>query len=279
LAVYRRSSRTRNVLAVLVLTALTLVTIDARGHGGGVLSEIRSKVSDAFSPLQSATHDVLRPIGDFLTGAVHYGSLEKENQDLRRQLAQAQTQEAQAQAEKAQAEQILGEQGLPFLGGIKTVTVPVIDVGSSNFDNTVTIGKGRTSGIALGEPVVAAGGLVGTIVNAGPSTATVQLLTDPSFVVGVTLQGGNVGSAQGAGRTLSIHIIVDSTNLPEPQQKVGDIIVTSGLNSEKFPKGLPVGKVTKVTKVAGAIEPDIEISPMVNTAQLSYFDVLLWSPQ
>lgn len=279
MAVYRRSSRTRNVLAVLVLTALTLVTIDARGHGGGILSEIRSKVSDAFSPLQSATHDVLRPIGNFLSGAVHYGSLEKENQDLRRQLTQVQTQEAEAQAEKAQAEQILAEQGLPFLGGIKTVTVQVIDVGSSNFDNTVTIGKGRSSGIAVGEPVVAAGGLVGTVVAAGPSTATVELITDPSFVVGVTLQGGNVGSAQGAGRTLSMHVTVDSTNLPEPLQKVGDIIVTSGLSSEKFPKGLPVGKVTKVTKVPGAIEPDIEMSPLVDAAQLSYFDVLLWSPQ
>ena len=35
MAVYRRSSRTRYLLAVLVLAALTLVTIDARSSGSG----------------------------------------------------------------------------------------------------------------------------------------------------------------------------------------------------------------------------------------------------
>lgn len=279
MAVYRRSSRTRNVLAVLVLAALTLITIDGRSHGGGVMSDIRHKVADAFSPLQRATHAALRPIGDFLTGAIDYGSLHSEDQRLRQQLAQADNQAAAADAEMAQAEQVLKEQDLPFVGGIRTVTAQIIDIGSSNFDNTVTIDKGTANGIAAGQPVVAAGGLVGSVQSAAAHSATIQLLTDPAFDVGVSLAGSNIGSAEGQGRTLPMKITVDTTQLQPPAEKVGQIVVTSGLNLEKFPKGIPVGRVSKVTNVPGAVEPDIVLTPVVDTAQLAYVQILLWSPQ
>ena len=279
MAVYRRSSRTRNVLAVLVLAALTLVTIDARSNGSGMLSQVRSKVSDAFSPIQRATHAALAPIGDFLTGAVDYGSLRKENQQLRQQVAALEAGGVATAAEKQRYEQIFKQLNLPFVGAIPTVAVQVIDNGSSNFDNTLTVDKGTTSGLAEGQPVVAAGGLVGTIRMVTAHTATVELLTDPSFAVGVSLQGGNVGSAAGQGRALPMHITVDTTQLPVPKMKPGDPVVTSGLKLEKFPAGIPVGKVTKVVTAPAADEPEIDIVPYVNTAQLSYVQVLLWSPQ
>jgi rod shape-determining protein MreC len=289
LAVYRRPSRTRNVLAVLVLAALTLVTIDSRANGSGVLNTLRSKTSDVFSPLEAGTHDALRPIGDFLTGSLHYGSVEQENEDLRRQLTQDEAQEATALAELQEAEQVLRGQNLPFVGSVPDVTAQIIDIGSSNYDNTFVIGKGTSSGISVGEPVVAAGGLVGSVVRTSTGTATVDLLTDPNFYVGVSLAGGNTGSAVGAGRTEPMKVTVDSpcagqssgsacVALPPPVQKVGDILVTSGLSTEKFPKAIPVGKVSAVSTAPGSTEPDIEITPLVNASQLSYVQVLLWSP-
>jgi rod shape-determining protein MreC len=281
LAVYHRSSRTRNVIAVLVLLSLTLVTIDARSHGSGVLSEVRSKVSDAFSPLQRATHAALRPIGNFLTGALDYGSLRNENEHLRQELAQQQSQAAASQAEQQEAQQVLHNQQLDqaTLGNIPFVSVQIIQEGSSNFDNTVTVDKGTANGLVIGQPVLAAGGLVGTIVAASRHSAVVDLLTDPNFVVGVSLSGGNVGSAQGSGRLLPVKVTVVSTNRPVPQETVGQVLVTSGLSMEKFPKGIPVGKVTKVVKTPGAIEPEIDLEPIVDPTSISYLDVALWSPQ
>lgn len=279
MAVYRRTSRTRNVIAVLLLAALTLVTIDARSNGSGVLGDVRSKVSDAFSPLQRATHAALAPIGNFLTGAVDYGSLRRENQQLRQQVASLQARGVSATAEQQRADQVLQEQNLPFVGGIPTVTVQVIDNGSSNFDNTLTVDKGTAAGLADGQPVVAAGGLVGTVQLVTTHTATVELLTDPSFAVGVSLQGGNVGSAAGQGRTQPMRITVDTTQLAVPKMKAGDPIVTSGLQLEKFPPGIPVGRVTKVISSPVADEPVIDVTPFVDTSQLDYLQVMLWSPQ
>ena len=61
--------------------------------------------------------------------------------------------------------------------------------------------------------------------------------------------------------------------------KKGDVVVTSGLNQEKFPPNIPVGKVVSAATSPGASEPDITINPMVDLSQLTYLQVLLWSPQ
>jgi rod shape-determining protein MreC len=277
-AVYRRPARTRYLLAVLLLAALTLVTIDARSQGAGFLSGVRSRVSEVFSPVQRGTHTALRPIGDFLTGALSYGSLRRENQQLRDQVASLQSLGAQASSEQVGAQQVLGQAHLSFAGGQPTVAAQVIDDGSSNFDASLTIDKGTTSGLAAGQPVVAAGGLMGTISSVSRHSATVVLLTDPTFAVGVRLPAANVGTAQGSGRGQALRVTVDTTDLAAPAVKVGQVLVTSGLDLEKFPPYIPVGRVSAVSTPAGSAEPEISIKPVADLSS-AYVQVILWSPQ
>lgn len=262
-----------------MLAALTLITIDARSNGHGVTNTIRSGVHDVFNPLQRATHSVLQPIGNFLTGAADYGSLKSENQHLRDQLAQLQTQSLQAAAEKAEAQQLFQEEHLSFVGSIPTVAVRVIDNGSSNFENTVTVNKGTSSGIIVGQPVVAAGGLVGTVSEVFKTTATIVLLTDPTFAVGIRLDANNVGTAQGVGRGEPMKVTVDTSSAAAPKLNVGQAVVTSGLNFEKYPADIPVGEVHSFNWPVGAAEPIITITPFVNASQLDYLQILQWAPQ
>lgn len=278
MAVYRRSTRTRYVLGVLVLAALTLVTIDARSSGTGITSDVRAKVREAFAPLQQATHSALQPIGNFLTGTIDYGSLRRENQRLRDQLAALQQQSLQAAAAQAAAGQLFATENLPFVGSIPTVSVAVIDNGFSNFENSVTIDKGTASGIAVGQPVVASGGLVGSVAAVSARAATVLLLTDPTFAVGVRLGPVNVGTAQGAGRNAPLHVTVDTTSQKPPTVTKGQKIVTSGLDLEKFPPYIPVGQVASVSSPPGAAEPTITLAPFVNVDQLAFLQVLIWTP-
>ncbi len=278
MAVYRRSTRTRYVLAALVLAALTLVTIDARSSGSGFTSDIRAKVHDVFSPLQRATHSVLQPIGNFLSGTVNYGSVRSENQRLRNEVAGLQQQSIQSAAEQSAAQQLFAIEHLPFVGSIPTVAVTVIDNGSSNFENTLTVDKGTSSGLAVGQPVVAAGGLVGSVDAVSASTATIVLLTDPTFAVGLRLDPNNVGTAEGVGRNEPLRITVDTTSEPPPVLTKGMPLVTSGLDLEKFPANIPVGKVASFSTPPGAAEPDITLTPLANLGQLTYLQVLIWAP-
>ncbi|MGI8492410.1 MAG: rod shape-determining protein MreC, partial [Acidimicrobiales bacterium] len=204
----RRSSRPRFTVMVLALLALTLVTVDARASGGGTLAQVRGRMHDAFAPLQRATHAALRPLGDFLSGSVHYGAVKTENQRLREQLAAAQEKTLQADFQAEQAREVLAQAHLSFVGDIPTVTGQVIDQGATNFEDSVTLDKGATSGVAPGQPVVAAGGLVGEVAQVSARTSTVVLVTDPTFVVGVMVDGNpqNAASAQGYGRGRPVRV-------------------------------------------------------------------------
>ena len=55
--------------------------------------------------------------------------------------------------------------------------------------------------------------------------------------------------------------------------------MTSGLDLEKFPPNIPVGRVASFSPPPGAAEPEITVQPFVNVTQLAYLKVLLWSPQ
>lgn len=285
MAVYRRSNRTRTLFVVLVLVAITLVTIDARSSGSGLLGRLRGDVHDGLSPVQRATHHALQPLGDFLSGATHYGSLRAENQRLRQQVAAMQATSVSAAAEQQEAERIIAAAHLPFLGAIPNLQARVIDRGSSNFQNTVTIDKGSANGLAVGQPVVAAGvgsapgGLVGNIGSVSKRTATVDLLTDPSFVVGVALDPLNTGTAEGIGAGNPLRVTVITTNQPAPKVTKGAALVTSGLQGEAYPPGIPVGTVASAVTAPGSQEPTITLKPLVDLAQLDIVTVEFWSPQ
>jgi rod shape-determining protein MreC len=276
-AVYRRTARPRFVLLLLVLSALTLVTIDTRAGGSGVIGQIRAKAHDAFAPVQDATHSALRPVGNFFTGVVHYGELKSENARLRDELAKARGQQLQAADAQRELQLLLDQQHLDFVGNIPTVAAEVVDTSSSNFELSVQINRGTSSGIAAGMPVVAAAGLVGRVVEVSAKRSTVLLLTDPTFSVGVRLTAtGDTGVANGRGRDnpMTIDLVPPNTRLNQ-----GDVLLTSGLQLERFPKGIPVGRVRAVKQQPGALQEDVTMDPIVDLSRLEFVQVLQWSPQ
>jgi rod shape-determining protein MreC len=276
-AVYRRTSRPRFILLVLVLSAITLVTLDARGSGGGVLGQVRGKAHDVFAPVQDATHAVLRPVGDFFTGVVHYGDLKRENTRLRDQVAKARGQSDQAAAAQRELQLLLAQQHLDYVGNIPTVAAQVVETSSSNFELSVQINRGSDSGIAVGFPVVAGAGLVGRVADVSAKRSTILLVSDPTFSVGVRLTTtGDAGVADGTGRDSPLRVdLVD----PAIKLKVGDVLLTSGLALERFPKDIPVGRVTSVKQVPGALQQNVTIQPVVDLSRLEFVEVLQWSPQ
>ena len=277
MAVYRRSARPRFVLLLLVLTAITLVTVDTRANGGGLTGQLRTQAQNIFSPVQSATHSVLRPIGDFFTGAFGYGSLKAENARLRDQLAQARGQALQAADAQRELQLLTAQQHLDFVGNIPTVVAQVVDTTSSNFELAVQINRGTDNGIAVNMPVVTGGGLVGRVAEVSSRRATVLLLTDPTFSVGVRATAdGDVFVADGAGRgnPMTLELVSATTKL-----NPGDKVVTSGMQLERYPKGIPVGSVATVKADPAQLQQAVTITPIVDLSRLEYVQVLQWSPQ
>ncbi len=277
MAVYRRTARPRFTLFLLVLTAVTIITLDYRGTGGGIIGTIKSTAQDAFAPVQSAADAAFRPVGDFFQGVTHYGALEKENARLRDQLADARGASLRAADAERERQTLLDLDNLTVIENIPSVAARVVSTSPSNFDLTVQIDRGKDAGIALRMPVVTGEGLVGRVVAVSRTRATVLLVTDPSSSVGVRLTGsGDVGVASGQGddKDLGVDFIA-----PNAAVTRNEVVVTSGLQQSQFPPSIPVGRVTAVRAPSGEFQKFLRIEAVVDLQRLTFVRVLQWSPQ
>lgn len=276
MAVYRRSTRPRFTLLLLILTSVTLVTIDVRGGGGGIVASVRAGARDAFAPVQSAVSSVVSPVTDFFHGVFEYGDLKRQNALLREQLAERASAQATAVDAERERQDLLDLLKLDVVGDVPSVAARVVAGPDSNFQLSVVIDRGSDSGLLKGMPVVSGNGLVGRLSEVSRSQATVLLLTDPSFDVGVRLSpSGDVGvaSGQGAGKPLTVDLVDPSATVD-----AGTVLVTSGLSQSPYPPGVPVGRVRTAVARPGALRSDVTVDPVVDPGRLTFVRVLLWTP-
>jgi rod shape-determining protein MreC len=273
----RRSRRPRTTLLLLVLVAVTIITLDARGSIHVITSGLKSVAADAFAPVRSGVDDIVEPIGSFLAGSVHYGAVRQQNQKLQAEIGQLKQQIAsQADADQAM-QQLTALLNLPFLANLQTVPAEVTDYDISDFAATVDISVGRADGVQLNMPVVGAGGLVGLVVQANHDTATVRLITDGQSSVGVRY-GPAPGSlavltGEGSGKPLSADLVPNNTPLTKGEQ-----FTTSGLQGALFPPGIPVASVVTARTGATATQESVVLEPQADLAHLRYVSVVLWGP-
>jgi len=276
-AVYRRTARPRFTLLLLVLTAVTLLTLDERSDGLGVMGAIRNGARDAFAPVQEVTDSALRPVGNLFQGAFHYGDVKEENARLRAQLAEREGQLLRAADAEREREALLDQQDLEFARDVPAVAARVVSASTSTFELTMEIDRGRDDGVARGMPVVSGAGLVGRVVDASRTRAIVLLITDPTSNVGVRLaSSGEVGVAAGRGSGSSLRVDHIDTDV---KVEKGEVMVTSGLQQSVFPPQIPVGRVVAATSAPGALQQDVTIEPVVRMGRLSFVKVLQWSPR
>lgn len=275
MAVYRRSRRHRFFLVLLVLTSVTVITLDFRDSGGGALESIRNGARDALAPLQSAASNVFSPVGDFFGGLTRYGSLKDENARLRADLEKARGDSLASQGAERERQALLELMRLDFAATIPAVAARVISTSPSNFQNTVVVDRGSDQRIVVGMPVVTGAGLVGRVQQVSRTRATIQLVTDRGSSVGVRLTGSNqIGVASGGGNKEPLHVDFVAT---DTEVKPGEVVVTSGLQGSPYPPEIPIGTVKELKKPPGAIQQEIAVEPSVDLPRLEFVKVLLWN--
>ncbi len=273
----KRSRRTLTTLVVLVLLSVTVITLDETGKARFLTSGVKSVASDVYSPLRRGVNGVLDPIGRFFAGAVDYGSLERENQELQNELRTIEAQQsttAAGERQLAELRRLLATDRLPSLASLHAVVAEVTAENVSDFAATVNIDKGGDQGVRLGDPVVGPGGLVGVVVIVWHDTSTVRLLTDGKSEIGVSFGRQQQATLEGFGANRSLQIRYVPSTAPVRR---GELIVTSGLQGAALPPGIPVAKVTSVHSVVGAADKEVWARPLADLNELSYLEVVQWS--
>ncbi|HEY5439579.1 MAG TPA: rod shape-determining protein MreC [Acidimicrobiales bacterium] len=243
---------------------------------GGVVSGLRSSANFVTAPFSWTVNEIARPIGHMFAGAVNYSDVVNQNQKLRYELGKAQLKANEESALNRQLTEMSTQLRVPFVGSLSLVSAQVTGLSPTNFAATVSIDRGRDSGVLTGMPVVANGGLVGSVISTTPHGATVRLISDVNSLIGVTFGNGKnqlVISGQGVNNGLGASSVALTTAI-----QPGTVLSTSGLNGALFPPGMPVAKVAKVSLTPGAATYDLSLEPTADLRNIVYLDVVLWEP-
>jgi rod shape-determining protein MreC len=158
--------------------------------------------------------------------------------------------------------------------GDKVAVAEVMQVDMDAFNQTVMINRGSLDDTYEGQPVVDSRGIVGQVVNVGPASSVVLLITDKRHATPIQSErSGARATAMGSGeegKLYLIHVTITS------DFKIGDKIISSGLG-QRFPKGYPVGEVVSIENDASEKFATVVVRPYGKTAQLR--EVLLIWPE
>ena len=272
----RRPSRA--VLVLLLLASFTLITLDARGGDDSPLEPVRSAMGDVLGPVENATAAAVRPFtavpGFFrTTGGLRrdVARLEAENSQLRGALAGV-------SVDRNRAAELDGLLATSKTTGYALVPARVVAMGpAQSFSRTVTIDAGTRAGIRPDMTVLNNDGLVGRVVRADRSTATVLLLVDQDSVVGGRLGSSmEVGLLRGRGAVGGDEKL--DLDLVDPSATVNqdDVLVTWGSKKgAPYVAGVPIGRVTAVSSTPRQQSVQAVISPYVDFTSLDLVGVVV----
>ena len=275
MALPRRNGRSRATLVFLILVSITVLTLDFRGEGTGVIDRVRDGAGDAVAPVRRVANSAFSPVSSAFHGITGYDDLDDENARLKARIEELQGKTIQDEEAVREVRELLALQHLDdWAMSLPQVSARVVSAPVSNFEQTIELDKGSRDGIRVDLPVVTGSGLVGRVIDVSSRRSLVRLITDPESSVGVrTARTSQTGilTGEGAGRRLSVGFVNSSSDV-----KKGDLMVTSGLSggSDLYPPSIPIARVTKAKVVEGELQQQVEVEPLVDVAHLRYVKVL-----
>ncbi len=276
MALPRRNSGSRFTLAILLLSSVTLISLDARGYEP--LTNLRKAATAIVQPFRNIASTIFDPIGDAWESLSNGDTLEKENALLRAQLGELLEYRSTTEGAVEELAALRTQLELKNLGGQETVVAEVTAQSVSNFDPYVLeIGKGTQNGIREGMAVISVGGLIGRIENPGLRSARVRLVTDPNVNVGALVVGTNqVGiiTGNGVGQPLRV-----SDGIPvSADVGIGSVLVTSGSERSPYPGGFAIGTVLEIIVDEINLEKELVVAPTGQIDNLEFVTVILYEP-
>jgi rod shape-determining protein MreC len=245
--------RRRAALAVFVVLSIAILTAYFGESGGGFFHTLQRGAQEAVAPIETGASRALKPVRDFFGWAGDTIDAKDQNADLKKEVQQLRGQLAQSETALRDADQLKALSSLRqenyFPQSTAPVTARVIARSSTVWYSTLKIDKGSDDGLRLNQPVIAAGGLIGKLISVTGGTSEVRLITDGEsgvsaqvFPAGVS---GVVRPEVGNPDDLLLEHVESGRRVTE-----NTLVITSGFTSSRteslFPRGIPIGRVTKV---------------------------------
>ncbi len=165
-----------------------------------------------------------------------------ENRNLKQQIERMSLEQVRMSQDADQARRLQALLAFKEQFISQTMAAQVIGSSGSEQSRSVYIDKGENDGIRPDMAVITADGIVGKVLHAYPSTSQVLLINDQSSGVGAILEKSRL---QGILKGTSAGEVTLEKVMSDETVPAGELVMTSG-GDGIFPKGLLVGRVTKV---------------------------------
>ncbi|MEG0919452.1 MAG: rod shape-determining protein MreC [Anaerovoracaceae bacterium] len=249
-------------VVVIIIVLLTVVVVSYLSAGGA--SIVGNGLEKALITIQKPFSGATSGAKNASKGIFKYRSLQEENEKLKDKVFELEQQNIDLQIKKDEAEELKSLSEAfdfePFKGGRSAVAGNIIAVNNSNIYDSFTIDCGTEKGIKKGDIVVDNKGLVGKITKTGKGYSKVTSILDYSSKLSFSvLRDSKIkGVINGNDKEkISGYLINEKYSIVK-----GDVLITSGVGS--YPKGIKIGKVSKVDFDSDTQLKKITVSPTVH---------------
>lgn len=263
------------VLLIMTIFCAVIIGCSLKTSGSGPVSAAAGAV---LAPMQKGVNQ----LGSGLTNLREHlwtkKSLEKENEELRTQLADAQQNLNQVQLNQEELDNLKSLYDMDQnYADYDKIAANVIGKDAGNWFSVFLIDRGSNDGITVGMNVLADGGLAGIVIQVGPNYAKVRsIIDDNSNVSARNLSTSDLCVVSGSLKTMNESSLIDFDDLrdKEDQAKVGDQIVTSNI-SDMFLEGIPIGYITDIKTDSNNLTKSGHIATIVDFEHLDDVFVIL----
>ncbi len=220
------------------------------------LAPLRDGVAIALTPVMWLS-DIPRKLQNMRSHVQSRGNLIDENENLRHEhlrlnarLQKLLALEAENQRIRALLQSTQRIHNAVMIGEIQSTSL-------DPYQQRMRVNRGKRDGVAEGQPLIDAHGIMGQIIEVTPYSSTAVLITDQSQGVPVQVNRNGLRTvAHGNGSTrLSLPFLPANSDI-----QVGDLLVSSGLG-DRYPAGYPVAVVEAITHHPGEHFLDISAAP------------------
>jgi rod shape-determining protein MreC len=254
------------LLGSLVAACLLLLTLQTRGYG----SVARDFFAVVTTPIQTGLAKASRATFGLWATYLDWKNVRAENRRLREEVQELRVRAlrvTEIDDENRRLRRLLAlQENLP----LTTLSGEIIAREWGGWIRSLTVNRGRGDNVPRLTAVISPNGLIGRVVDVRVGVSIVQVLTDPTSIVGAhVLRTRTPGIVEGDPRgTLRFKFMArDGASIQS-----GDVLVTAGQGG-LFPRGIPIGTVRSIDNRGAALFHYAELTPAVDFARVD--EVLL----
>jgi len=271
--------RYRDIAIVVLLLAVPFFFLRASIRDPESLTPVDRAIMRVAAPIQYVSAALARGVSSLIGDYVYLVHVKRDNNKLAYENArlEARVRElTRAEAENRRLRKLLG---LRDTVPAETVSAVVVGKDTTEYFRVLHMTLDNPgAGVQPNMPVISLDGTVGTVLRVAGDKVDVQLVVDSGFGVDVAVERtGARGFVRGMGDRSRYSVRVEYVQRSD-EVSVGDLLLTSGFGC-RFPKALPVARVTRVIKRDFGIYQSVEAEPTVDFSRLEEAMIVLSDPK